>query len=136
MFCLFYFKQKTAYVMRISDWSSDVCSSDLGHQVHHAVVLDLRAPLQLARRLAEVLARRVVVAVHAVASVRVGAAARRVAGRVQAEDLGAHGVGDVHRSEEHTSELQSLMRISYAVFCLKKKTKQSNAKHKRMIKTR
>src|SRR3546814_2318020 len=32
-------------------------------------------------------------------------------------------VGDVQRSEEHTSELQSLMRISYAVFCLKKKTK-------------
>src|SRR3546814_9814988 len=32
----------------------------------------------------------------------------------------------LHRSEEHTSELQSLMRISYAVFCLKKKTKQSN----------
>src|SRR3546814_3115835 len=31
--------------------------------------------------------------------------------------------GDVQRSEEHTSELQSLMRISYAVFCLKKKTK-------------
>src|SRR3546814_1033747 len=32
------------------------------------------------------------------------------------------------RSEEHTSELQSLMRISYAVFCLKKKTKQKNTK--------
>src|SRR3546814_9304454 len=31
-----------------------------------------------------------------------------------------------HRSEEHTSELQSLMRISYAVFCLKKKTKEAN----------
>src|SRR3546814_3677463 len=31
-----------------------------------------------------------------------------------------------HRSEEHTSELQSLMRISYAVFCLKKKKKQNN----------
>src|SRR3546814_3447999 len=31
--------------------------------------------------------------------------------------------GTAHRSEEHTSELQSLMRISYAVFCLKKKTK-------------
>src|SRR3546814_4520793 len=29
-FCVFYFKQKTAYEMRISDWSSDVCSSDLG----------------------------------------------------------------------------------------------------------
>src|SRR3546814_7548097 len=33
-----------------------------------------------------------------------------------------------HRSEEHTSELQSLMRISYAVFCLKKKKKQSHKK--------
>src|SRR3546814_5118612 len=33
------------------------------------------------------------------------------------------------RSEEHTSELQSLMRISYAVFCLKKKKKQKNAKN-------
>src|SRR3546814_5275986 len=35
-------------------------------------------------------------------------------------DLGDRGGGDRHRSEEHTSELQSLMRISYAVFCLKK----------------
>src|SRR3546814_9036878 len=35
---------------------------------------------------------------------------------------------DVHRSEEHTSELQSLMRISYAVFCLKKKKKKTNTK--------
>src|SRR3546814_21022990 len=35
--------------------------------------------------------------------------------------VSTHGV---RRSEEHTSELQSLMRISYAVFCLKKKTKQ------------
>src|SRR3546814_1286142 len=36
------------------------------------------------------------------------------------------GQGTVHRSEEHTSELQSLMRISYAVFCLKKKNKTKN----------
>src|SRR3546814_1412355 len=36
----------------------------------------------------------------------------------------------IERSEEHTSELQSLMRISYAVFCLKKKTKESQTKHK------
>src|SRR3546814_1626702 len=35
---------------------------------------------------------------------------------------------DHHRSEEHTSELQSLMRISYAVFCLKKKKKHNNSK--------
>src|SRR3546814_7402628 len=36
-----------------------------------------------------------------------------------------HGRSDVERSEEHTSELQSLMRISYAVFCLKKKKKHN-----------
>src|SRR3546814_10026994 len=36
----------------------------------------------------------------------------------------ARGFGDIGRSEEHTSELQSLMRISYAVFCLKKKNKK------------
>src|SRR3546814_3379819 len=36
----------------------------------------------------------------------------------------------VTRSEEHTSELQSLMRISYAVFCLNKKKKKTNKKHK------
>src|SRR3546814_9470393 len=96
----FFFKQKTAYEMRISDWSSDVCSSDLrkpleranaildGHKIHHAVVLDLRAPLQLACGFAQVLARRVVVAVHAVAPVRVGAAARRVAGRSEERRVG------------------------------------------------
>src|SRR3546814_10209971 len=37
-----------------------------------------------------------------------------------------------HRSEEHTSELQSLMRISYAVFCLKKKNKQKLKKKQRL----
>src|SRR3546814_4118505 len=37
-------------------------------------------------------------------------------------DAGAGRLKTIHRSEEHTSELQSLMRISYAVFCLKKKT--------------
>src|SRR3546814_1989735 len=44
----------------------------------------------------------------------------------------ADAMAIVMRSEEHTSELQSLMRISYAVFCLKKKktTKQSRRKHK------
>src|SRR3546814_5974922 len=38
----------------------------------------------------------------------------------------SHAAGERPRSEEHTSELQSLMRISYAVFCLKKKKKQNN----------
>src|SRR3546814_2582771 len=43
----------------------------------------------------------------------------------------APDVGFVERSEEHTSELQSLMRISYAVFCLKKKTKISEKTKRR-----
>src|SRR3546814_3623979 len=46
----------------------------------------------------------------------------------QAEARAASRLGD-DRSEEHTSELQSLMRISYAVFCLKKKTNTNNNKH-------
>src|SRR3546814_1500935 len=41
---------------------------------------------------------------------------------------GRHGDGGTHRSEEHTSELQSLMRNSYAVFCLKKKKQQQKDK--------
>src|SRR3546814_2386408 len=43
---------------------------------------------------------------------------------------GDAAAGHTVRSEEHTSELQSLMRISYAVFCLKKKTKQHKDKSK------
>src|SRR3546814_2649355 len=50
----------------------------------------------------------------------------RFRSRLQASTLIAHG----YRSEEHTSELQSLMRISYAVFCLKKKTKHNNTNNK------
>src|SRR3546814_4960182 len=52
--------------------------------------------------------------------------------QARAADLvqGAAWDADGQRSEEHTSELQSLMRISYAVFCLKKKNTQSNDKQK------
>src|SRR3546814_4798080 len=46
----------------------------------------------------------------------------------RAFDAGAAGYLVKERSEEHTSELQSLMRISYAVFCLKKKTKHKKKK--------
>src|SRR3546814_7059074 len=52
--------------------------------------------------------------------------------------IGPMGVCDSRprRSEEHTSELQSLMRISYAVFCLKKKTKRHNIHNKRLQQNR
>src|SRR3546814_2546097 len=45
---------------------------------------------------------------------------------VIAREYISHGIRERARSEEHTSELQSLMRISYAVFCLKKKKKDKN----------
>src|SRR3546814_4112025 len=59
------------------------------------------------------------VAVHAGAVISVHVVPDQAGARL---GLG-HGAGEIPRSEEHTSELQSLMRISYAVFCLKKKNK-------------
>src|SRR3546814_6233861 len=57
--------------------------------------------------------------------------AEQQAGGESAEEGEQHRFGGIdHRSEEHTSELQSLMRISYAVFCLKKKTQITRPEHK------
>src|SRR3546814_3164648 len=113
--CVFFFKQKTAYEMRISDWSSDVCSSDL---------LGTGTRRQRA-------AGDAVVAAAGHDGVLAGRGVAAVVGKgvvlhrgVAARGIAAGGVAGDHvaeRSEEHTSELQSLMRISYAVFCLKKK---------------
>src|SRR3546814_7915264 len=120
MFC--FFKQKTAYEMRISDWSSDVCSSDLegaggrgcaGRRERHAGAAH-RGLLRLGRDRAAVRPGQCVLP------------ARRQDGGLHGPGAGGAGRrrdGDrdgPRRSEEHTSELQSLMRISYAVFCLKK----------------
>ena len=69
-----------------------------GDQFHHIVELDLGAPFQIGGLLGQVLACRIVVAVHAVATVRVRATTVRVAGRMQAQHLGAHRIGDVHRA--------------------------------------
>src|SRR3546814_7804499 len=118
--------------MRISDWSSDVCSSDrqrlgLGFGARAHVVGFLRGVgqlglifrlqgfgvepkllgfIQLLRDLRDLLVEH-----------------RADRGRCLLPDQ--HCEKDRHRSEEHTSELQSLMRISYAVFCLKKKKKKN-----------
>src|SRR3546814_3337887 len=114
--------------MRISDWSSDVCSSDLP------------AGDDAARR------GRAQPGVDPRTAVQPGAGARGGGGR-PARGLagqpavllrprrdrrgGAQRAAPVGRSEEHTSELQSLMRISYAVFCLKKKI-QVTKQHTRL----
>src|SRR3546814_4873353 len=120
LFFVFFFKQKTAYEMRISDWSSDVCSSDLqpgkafrrdGQPALAQPVAD-RVPVGVAEVEAD--ADPAVAEIgRAVITIGVHLDQRRLL--VGAADL------DQQRSEEHTSELQSLMRISYAVFCLKKK---------------
>src|SRR3546814_5966923 len=125
------FKQKTAYEMRISDWSSDVCSSDLGEPLAERRRQDgyrgLRHRLVVRHHpgAAEIADRRFGRAAHRGRRLRDarGAVLKQLAyfGRLRAQiDLYLGAVGDdVGRSEEHTSELQSLMRISYSVFCLK-----------------
>src|SRR3546814_3131292 len=100
---MFFFKQKTAYEMRISYWSSDVCSSDL-HLGGDRLQPHGRRP----QGDAGMTAAPVLQIEGLTVCYRSG---RRLLPAVQQFD----------RSEEHTSELQSLMRISYAVFCLKKK---------------
>src|SRR3546814_2774832 len=130
------FKQKTAYEMRISDWSSDVCSSDLRDGFVDAALRsfgrrqvgdDRRHPVgaEMRDQVVQCLAADVDggdARAFAHESLDAGAAH---AGRGGGDDgelaVQTHGIGpQLARSEEHTSELQSLMRISYAVFCLKK----------------
>src|SRR3546814_8158258 len=115
--------------MRISDWSSDVCSSDLqrvdaGRRresgqadrfsgIGRAAVP--RRPRPACGRLAEGAAGQ-------------GAEGQTGTDRTSWQEPAADrpGSGTQCRSEEHTSELQSLMRISYAVFCLKTKKKRTH----------
>src|SRR3546814_9065957 len=117
--------------MRISDWSSDVCSSDLDvsadflDYVHRfAWLRDLSsvAPRAQAAPIAENLMRRWL---HAHADTIADPAWRPDLCARRLQFWAAHAPL-ILRSEEHTSELQSLMRISYAVVCLKKKTKKNN----------
>src|SRR3546814_5494556 len=166
----FFFKQKPAYEMRISDWSSDVCSSDLfvyaGDLLGNVWKFDLSDaqdnkwdvansgnPMFVAKDAGgnrQPITGGVSVALHPVdfstwvffgtgrflsagdlankdtqsmyGLIDAGAAitgGRSDLAQRKIVSLGSNS-GKVVRSEEHTSELQSLMRISYAVFCLKK----------------
>src|SRR3546814_7414590 len=116
--------------MRISDWSSDVCSSDLRfeeHQVRHQQA-SARSTGGRCRRVAAVPSSS-----PGSSATTAGSASDRAsnfglpssvtgtASMPASANQSARSGSAMHRSEEHTSELQSLMRISYAVFCLKKK---------------
>src|SRR3546814_8913332 len=128
--------------MRISDWSSDVCSSDLMAKPSDMLAeLQGRLPIRvelsaltrddfkriltepensLIRQYKALLETEEVTldfadeAIDALATLSAEI-------NSSVENIGARRLHTVLRSEEHTSELQSLMRISYAVFCLKKK---------------
>src|SRR3546814_10766974 len=125
--------------MRISDWSSDKCSSDLvaGPPVRPSGTL---AELQngvdhLLSALdagAEILVDRLGGGNE---GILVGLVHRDAARLQLVQQVGLHLGGRLVRSEEHTSELQSLMRISYAVFCLKKKKQKELSKATKKKKT-
>src|SRR3546814_5570487 len=129
--------------MRISDWSSDVCSSDLlrvlgQHDAEHRQQAlhfihrqrfagDAEIDPQLLAAVVQLPGQRQRGGTEAELTVAdlTAAGSEVVAGAMREANRGGRnrGIGE-QRSEEHTSELQSLMRISYAVFCLKKKNKQ------------
>src|SRR3546814_3471640 len=131
---VFFFKQKTAYEMRISDWSSDVCSSDL----LGGTVEKLRPPsrdlVRMNVELLRQLRQRLLATDRRQGHLRLERPTVVPSGTSRHLVLLSRGIlaafrQEIHlRSEEHTSELQSLMRISYAVFCLKKKN--TNIQHK------
>src|SRR3546814_8414796 len=117
--------------MRISDWSSDVCSSDLGERIPEGSV-SFALGVAFRRRSLDFKLDDLVaggrVAVGQPTSAQAQLAAGLGAGRDLQLDLAAergHADRRAERSEEHTSELQSLMRNSYAVFSLKKKKQQA-----------
>src|SRR3546814_1484778 len=126
--------------MRISDWSSDVCSSDLYVQIdgrvdlrigefhQHVVAADAKLRRAMGDKGRDV-ERTDANQLHiGPVGGKTQSAGRFIAERGFGPDAGGRKQRQrLLRSEEHTSELQSLMRISYAVFCLKKKTQQEKA---------
>src|SRR3546814_2068378 len=107
--------------MRISDWSSDVCSSDLSRGSKTSSgnrTSPFRIIAHMPLRKAAVMA----------CSSPCETAASTTATSLSRPGKSSAGETEAFRSEEHTSELQSLMRISYAVFCLKKKKQKRKQK--------
>src|SRR3546814_6282322 len=111
--------------MRISDWSSDVCSSDLMARAFKAEMGELAA--EFTQYIADWSDQRIAKDWGAFGR-ETGPILDALHNRIRRENELLYPLCEVasqadivRRSEEHTSELQSLMRISYAVFCLKKK---------------
>src|SRR3546814_2976727 len=125
---IFFFKQKTAYEMRISDWSSDVCSSDLRFDRRDKICIAAMRRMHPASYDRHVRAPRSGLPFRRLFNQalfgRIGGVLFWQRGLLRLAWLfAASALAFRHweRSEEHTSELQSLMRYSYAVFGLKQK---------------
>src|SRR3546814_6261660 len=126
--------------MRISDWSSDVCSSDLHPAGPVAAFRSLRGsacrrdPVRGCGRCCDDRRRKRCEPDQPLPAEEGGRTGIVGPERKLPEERQHHlywRPGSKDRSEEHTSELQSLMRISYAVFCLKKKKQMKNKLTKR-----
>src|SRR3546814_7752143 len=127
--------------MRISDWSSDVCSADLSgfvSEVYRSFGVQLPRNTS-AQSVSPALNRLAFDAgdsrdkrMEAASGLQVGDLVY-IPGHVMMVIGHDNGMPYVIRSEEHTSELQSLMRISYAVFCLKQKTTNKQNKNNNTI---
>src|SRR3546814_6211822 len=102
--------------MRISDWSSDVCSSDLTTPPMSDAIQRLYAKVTLERGGNPKTSRTAKLFADGRTKI-----AKKLVEEASEVSLECVTNNRDERSEEHTSELQSLMRISYAVFCLKKK---------------
>src|SRR3546814_7091477 len=109
LWCFFFFKQKTAYERRISDWSSDVCSSDLSR----ALTATPDAIEAMFAQGSAATGDRLPAALDAIAA----AAADKKYGLVASQSTYDKALGALARSDAHTSELPSLLRISHALFC-------------------
>src|SRR3546814_3902504 len=123
--------------MRISDWSSDVCSSDLPVSRHAGDGRGQPFPADAGPRAGDRAPGSRASALDPAAQPRAGnhggghdPGAGRLARHARAGERRI-----ANRSEEHTSELQSLMRISYAVFCLKKTNTQYKTHHMILLTT-
>src|SRR3546814_8802212 len=116
----FFFKQKTAYEMRISDWSSDVCSSDLRAEINQVIYYGLCLPANNLVLPDSPLYKPAYGEAYTAFDPAKANALLDEIGLTKRNSDGYRLLPD-GRSEEHPSELQSLLRISSAVFCLKNK---------------
>src|SRR3546814_10430630 len=125
IYFVFVVKQKTAYEMRISDWSSDVCSSDLLGSSAEILVDAYYADRDGDQWIQSTLVSKTLQSTGAKSRGINPALIFYLPNEMSLRFYGAFGRHESRsgntffRAAEHTSELTSLMRISYAVFCLK-----------------